>query len=181
VQGLGQAVLGLALLCVPAAAAMADPRSDALAGASRCQSIRDDRTFLNCLYGAMQPLRAELGLPPAPSSQTMLVPPATLSVPPPATRAAPPRREGLLGGILGSGRNEIEPQSLSAFSFDAAGFFTVTLADGSVWKQLDGDSARAHWHGRPSDLTVSIRAGAFGAHVLQRRGESAVYKVVRIR
>ena len=32
-----------------------------------------------------------------------------------------------------------------------------------------------------SDLAVTIRSGAFGAHVLQLRGESALYKVTRIR
>jgi hypothetical protein len=177
-----QAMLALVLLCLGTAPALADPRSDALAGAARCQSIADDRTFLNCVYGAMQPLRSELGLAPAPPAQTMLVPPATLPMtPPPVSRATPPRGEGMLGGLLGSGKNEIVPQRLAAFSFDTKGFFTVTLTDGSVWKQLDGDSARAHWHGRPSDLTVAIRAGAFGAHVLQLRGESAIYKVIRIR
>jgi len=181
-KGVRQTLLGLVLLCAAAAPALADPRSDALAGAARCQSIGDDRVFLNCLYGAMQPLRAELGLAPAPPAQTMLVPPATLPMTPqPARRAAPPRGEGMLGGLFGSGRSEVAPQRLAAFSFDTKGFFTVTLADGSVWKQLDGDSARAHWHGQPSDLVATIRAGAFGAHVLQLRGQSAIFKVTRLR
>lgn len=178
---------GLALLCAAPMTAAADPRSDALAGAARCQAIADDRVFLNCIYGAMQPLRTELGLAPAPPAQTGLVPPATLPMvpaPAPMARAAPSppaRNAGIVGGLLGSGKTEVAPQRMTAFSFDAQGFFTVTLADGAVWKQLDGDLARAHWHGNAVDLVVTVRAGALGAHVLQVRGQSATYKVIRLR
>lgn len=175
------AFLGLLLLCAMSASASADPRSEALAGAARCQAIADDRTFLNCLYGAMQPLRAELGLPPAPSVQTSLVPPATFPPPPHADRAAPSRNDGMMSGLLGSGKTEVAPQPMSGFEIDRNGFFTVTLADGAVWKQLDGDTARAHWRGPPTGLVVTVRAGAFGAHILQVRGQAATYKVIRVR
>jgi hypothetical protein len=179
------AILGLVLLCAAPVAAAADPRGDALAGAARCRSIADDRMFLDCVYGAMQPLRAELGLPPAPPAQIRLVPPATAAMPvPPASsvsRAAAPRGEGLLGSMFGSGKVEVSPQRMTDFRFDRNGFFTVTLADGAVWKQLDGDSARAHWRGKPANLVATVRSGAFGAHVLQVRGEAAIYKVIRVR
>jgi hypothetical protein len=178
-------LLGLALLWAACSSAAADPRSDALAGAGRCQAIADDRTFLNCLYGAMQPLRAELGLPAAPPAQTSLVPPATLPmIPAPQQQASravpPPRNDGLVGGLLG-GRTEVAPQRMAGFEVDRGGFFTVTLADGAVWKQLDGDTARAHWRGPPAELVVIIRSGAFGAHVLQVRGQATTYKVIRVR
>jgi hypothetical protein len=181
-----QVILGLVLLCGAGVCAAADPRGEALSGAARCRSIADDRTFLDCVYGAMQPLRAELGLAPAPPAQTRLVPPAAAARAAPASassasRAAPPRGEGLLGGVFGSGTVEVAPQRMTEFHFDRNGFFSVTLADGAVWKQLDGDSARAHWHGRPSDLVATVRSGAFGAHVLQVRGEAAIYKVIRVR
>jgi hypothetical protein len=180
----GQVLLGLFLLGAASVPAVADPRSDALAGAARCQSIPDDRTFLNCLYGAMQPLRTELGLPSAPQTQVGLVPPATLPmVPPPqqqAGRAPPPaRKDGMAGGLFG-GKTEVTPQRMAAFDIDRSGFFTITLADGAIWKQLDGDTARAHWHGPPGELVVSIRSGAFGAHILQVRGQAATYKVIRV-
>jgi hypothetical protein len=55
--------------------AHAGPRDDVKAGAARCDSISDDHTWLNCYYGAAQPVRAELGLPAAPDSQQHLVPP----------------------------------------------------------------------------------------------------------
>jgi hypothetical protein len=175
----------LALLCAVSVSATADPRGEALSGAARCRSIADDRAFLNCIYGAMQPLRAELGLPPALPAQTRLVPPATAMVPGAPERSVgrvpPPRGEGLLGGVFGSGKVEVSPQRMTDFRFDRNGFFTVTLAGGAVWKQLDGDGARAHWHGNPANLVATVRGGAFGAHVLQVRGEAATYKVIRVR
>jgi hypothetical protein len=56
------------------AMAHAAPRDEMLAGISRCKSIIDEKTFLNCVYGAAQPVRAELGLPAAPVAQQNLVP-----------------------------------------------------------------------------------------------------------
>ena len=65
-------ILPLVLLALPA---LAGPREDTLAGISRCASLPDDRTFLDCIYGAAQPMRGKLGLPPAPAGQMRLVPP----------------------------------------------------------------------------------------------------------
>src|SRR5215470_9741862 len=79
--------LGLATLTLPA---MAAPRDDVLYGVSRCGGIADDRTWLDCVYGAAQPMRAQLGLPPAPASQQRLVPAAIPGfAPAPAQAMAP--------------------------------------------------------------------------------------------
>ena len=61
-------------LCVPAilvltVAADARPRDDALAGTLRCGVIADSRQWLDCFYGAAQPVRAALGLAPALAGQ----------------------------------------------------------------------------------------------------------------
>src|SRR3569833_1119609 len=60
---------------VPAAAR---PRDDVMSGAYRCAAIGDSRQWLDCYYGAAQPARAALGMPPAPPAQVALVsrPPA---------------------------------------------------------------------------------------------------------
>lgn len=55
--------------------AQAGPRDDVKSASVRCDGINDDHTWLNCYYGAAQPVRAELGLPPAPVTQQTLVPP----------------------------------------------------------------------------------------------------------
>jgi len=71
--------LALACLLQPAAAR---PRDEVMSGAFRCGVIGDERTWLDCYYGAAQPVRAPLGLPPAPARQTSLIstPPASLVV-----------------------------------------------------------------------------------------------------
>lgn len=68
-------LLALVLAAVPLAAAHAGPRDDVRAASARCDGISDDHTWLNCYYGAAQPVRAELGLAPAPDAQVNLVPP----------------------------------------------------------------------------------------------------------
>src|SRR5271154_1492429 len=80
--------LGLAApLLALAAPALAAPRDDVLYGISRCGGIADDRTWLDCVYGAAQPMRAKLGLPPAPASQQALVPPPVPGQAAPAAQA----------------------------------------------------------------------------------------------
>ncbi len=59
------------VLCL-AVPAQARPRDDALAGAVRCAVIGDSRQWLDCYYGAAQPVRAALGLPPALAAQVRL-------------------------------------------------------------------------------------------------------------
>lgn len=68
-------LLAMLFAGLPVGTAVAGARDDVKAGAARCDSISDDHTWLNCYYGAAQPVRAELGLPPAPDSQQHLVPP----------------------------------------------------------------------------------------------------------
>src|SRR5215469_2760644 len=81
-------LLVLAALCgffVGPALAQSDPvRDDVLANVERCAGITDNRVWLNCFYGAAQPMRAQLGLPAAPESQVALAknPP----VPPPPVK-----------------------------------------------------------------------------------------------
>jgi hypothetical protein len=69
-------VLGAALLAV--VPAQARPRDEALSGAFRCAVIADSRQWLDCYYGAAQPVRAALGMPSALPGQVKLAvsPPA---------------------------------------------------------------------------------------------------------
>jgi hypothetical protein len=88
------AVIGLAASALPAAA---DTRDLVLERSSRCYALTDTRQYLECLYGAMQPLRSELGLPPAPQANSfaaLFARPAAQAayVPPAAPVAAAPAR-----------------------------------------------------------------------------------------
>ena len=52
--------------------AQARPRDDALSGAVRCGVVADSRQWLDCYYGAAQPVRAALGLGSALPAQIAL-------------------------------------------------------------------------------------------------------------
>jgi hypothetical protein len=164
--------------------ALAGPREDTLGGISRCAALPDDRTFLDCIYGAVEPMRSELGLPPALAAQQRLVPPADPALarsaaPPsaaPVAAARPPSRdEGIFGGIAGG-----TSLKMASYSFDKRGLFTVTLSDGSVWRQDTNDTNFAHFSGKASSYPVTVLHGDYGDR-LDVRGEPGPYRVVRVR
>jgi hypothetical protein len=170
--------LGFGLLAL-ATPALAGPRDDVLYGISRCGGISDDRTWLDCVYGAAQPMRAQLGLPPAPVSQQKLVPPAIAGLPAPAAQsfaeapaalapAAPRERPGFLARMITPKHDEPEPPSkMTAYKFDAAGHFSVTLANGETWQQDMGDNNMAHWTRPPAAYTAQVLPSASSYHYLK--------------
>jgi hypothetical protein len=167
------------LVTVPA---IAGPREDTLAGISRCAALPDDRTLLECIYGAAQPLRSRLGLPPAPDFQLRLVPPANPAAPRPARTDVPPtaRPEGKSGGLF-SGMFGANALHMASYSFDARGLFTVTLSNGEVWRQDPNDTNYAHWSGKASNYPVTLIPGEYGKSRLDVRGESGPYRVEQVR
>jgi hypothetical protein len=60
------------VLMAGAGSAVASPYEDVLAGAFRCGPISRSATWLDCYYGAAQPMRDQLGLSPAPATQIQL-------------------------------------------------------------------------------------------------------------
>ena len=158
--------------------AHAAPRDDVKDGVSRCDGIADDHAWLDCFYGAAQPMRARLGLAPAPEFQTRLVPPPAPGAAP--RTPAPAASGGFLSGMVGGDDVEAR-QRMTAYSFDRAGLFTVTLADGSVWQQLPNDGIRAGWRGAASGYVVTVSQGALGATSLAIAGTGVRYKVKRVR
>lgn len=123
--------------------ALAGVREDVLAAMQRCAVIPDDRTWLDCTYGAQQLMRGKLGLAPAPEFQQRLVPPAgTMSAPAPvavssAPRAAPPpsRRGGVMDMFSSNNRKVVSV--LVAVRYDSQGAFIATLENGQVWHQVN--------------------------------------------
>lgn len=175
------AVIALTMLVALAGAAQAGTREDVLSGIARCGAIADDHTWLNCLYGAAQPMRRQLGLPPAPPAQTSLVPAASVASPrfsASMSASAPKESDGFFSRLLG-GEKVFADVKLSDYYFNPQGFFVVTLANGQIWEQLDGPSA--HWRGPASQYAVSISKGAVGSFNLTVANENALYKVRRIR
>jgi hypothetical protein len=179
-------------LGLSAAPALADPtRDDVMANLQRCAGFTDNHTWLNCFYGAAQPMRAQLGLAPAPDSQVSLLKTAPVPPPPPMTNTASASKSG--GGWF-SGITDIFDTSstpsdsdfgagamrLAAYSYGKDGLFTATLADGEVWTQSKYDDLRAHWSGQAANYTVMVSADMMGSHTLRVKGDHD-YRVVRVK
>lgn len=188
----------LAVAAVPALVSpvLAGPRDDVKAGSARCDVFADERTWLDCYYGAAQPLRAKLGLPPAPASQQNLVP-----LPAPGGYAAAPaprvsggsaiensvvtpsEREGpgFFTRLMTKTVEKPEPATrMTAYKFGADGQFTVTLANGEVWKQFNGDTVRAKWRSQPGNYIVTIEPGASLGERQMKVAKDATYQVVLV-
>ena len=181
---LGLGVAGM--LAAGATSALAAARDDVLNGISRCGGIADDRTWLDCVYGAAQPMRAQLGLQPAPATQQRLVPPGFPGVSAPAAQnfappaqnfaapapaqamAAPAPRPGFFARMITPKHEAAEPPTrLASYKFDASGHFSVTLANGESWDQDSGDSAMARWNKPAATYTAQIEPSSSDYHLLK--------------
>lgn len=215
--------IAVAIATIPCPA-LARPRDDAMSGAYRCAAIPDSRMWLACYYGAAQPVRAALGLPPAPASQIDLAshPPQgnapaqddtvrdeAMTVAAGCTShhndrdwlqcyydaAEPIRAQLSLGATpvrpaptdFGFRPKIVERESdevaapVRQYSFDMRGWFTVTLDNGQVWRQVPGDTLLAKWKKPAGIYFATITRGFFGSYNLQLRGLSGIYKVERVR
>jgi hypothetical protein len=170
------------MTAAPAMPALAGPRQDVQAASARCDSVADDRAWLDCYYGAAQPMRGQLGLPPAPVSQQMLVPAAG----PQGVRthamqnqnnAAPAAKPGFFARLYQHADIKAEPPTrMTSYRFENGGYFVVVLANGETWKQVVGDTALANWRDRPERYTVTIvPAGQLG--IMNMKVGNAVYQV----
>ena len=244
----------LPVLLVLVLPVQARPRDDVLSGAFRCAGIADSRTWLDCYYGAAQPARAALNMPPALAAQVKLaaappaggaprdeavrdevmsnaagcirvtsdrawldcyysaaapmrvqlglaspqvlakpqpVPQLASAAPPvrPVTPARPagpppmPRNTGLLNGLIDDLKPIVRNMPMQSFDMDKNGAFTVTLADGQVWKQAAEDEVYhpARWRKQPSEMLVTITPSVMHTFNMKVEGESKSYKVRRIK
>jgi hypothetical protein len=169
--------------------AFADAREDVVAGLTRCANLTDDRQWLDCYYGAAQPMRAWLGLSPAPQSQLKLLQtqPQTAAIPTTVSRATTrsgpppmPKHSGLLD--MFGGDDVINNSPIKSYEVGNDGF-TITLPDGQVWQQTDVDAAKnpVRWRQPASSMRVTIRQGAMRSFNLVLNDENQHYKVKRIR
>ena len=169
--------------------AFADAREDVVAGLTSCANLTDDRQWLDCYYGAAQPMRAWLGLSPAPQSQLKLLQtqPQSAAIPTTVSRAATrsgpppmPKHSGLLD--MFGGDDVINNTPIKSYEVGNDGF-TITLPDGQVWQQTDDDAAKnpVRWRQPASSMRVTIRQGAMRSFNLVLNDENQHYKVKRIR
>lgn len=164
---------------LPATPAGADPRTEVLSAAARCNAIADYRIWLDCYYGAAQPLRALLGLAPAAPAQVRLVPPAETSAP--IAAAAPRAAAPATAALPPEAYEDYRPrQRIVSYSFDGDHLFTVTLEDGSVWQETKEDLVKAHWNGPAATYYASVAPGMLGSHLLKVSDKHS-YRVRRLR
>jgi hypothetical protein len=168
--------------------ALADPREDVIAGIARCAALADDRQWLDCYYGAAQPMRAQLGLTPAPQAQIKLLTaqPRAAVLPATVTRAAVrsgpppmPRRSSIFD--LTGGNDVVNNAPVRSYEVTRDGF-TVTLADGQVWQQTDEDAGKnpVRWRQAAESMRVSISQGAMHSFNLVLNDENLHHKVTRV-
>lgn len=161
----------------------AGTRDDVKSGMLRCDVIPDDRTWLDCLYGADQPMRARLGLPPAPDFQQRLVPAAvpTGSAPAKSTTSwRPPTQPRRKAGFFATLFGDAPPVSVSrmvSYRFEKSGAFVVVLENGQQWRQTDVEAGAVTWIKPASAYRVSITQGAFGSYNLSINDNPRPYKV----
>jgi len=169
----------------PAGAAPAGdlgPRYQATTNALGCNSVSGDRQWLDCYYGAAQPVRAQLGLSPAPQAPiaTSAVPAGGASVPGPQSASLPASQTAALGrsAVPAPDKNSGWLQ-VTSYSFNRYGIFTLSLSNGQQWRQLSGDTSFAHWNKPPAHYWVRITRGALRSLNLKVKDEPAAYKVER--
>jgi hypothetical protein len=68
---------------------------------------------------------------------------------------------------------------ITDLTYSITGKFTVTLANGQVWRQKEGDVAAKFY--RKSDQTATISRGTLGSYNMVINGSGAYYKVSRVR
>lgn len=163
------------------------PRTDAkreldevISGAIRCAGLAENRIWLDCFYGSAQPMRALLGLSPAPLAQVKLVPPpGAVYASAETIKRAPAEKSGsFVADILGSSKPLASNVPMASYKFGRDGKFTVVLKNGQTYRQEEYDMVLAKWNRAPDTYLVTITA-ASDKFVLKVKGQPGVAFRVR--
>jgi hypothetical protein len=174
-------VIPVLIFAAAVSPAHADTRSDILAGIERCGVMNDNKVWLDCVYGAIQPMRAQLGLQPAPEFQQRLVPPVQMAMAPAApVRAstaptAPRKKPGFFNNLLNA--PPVAISRMASYRYEKNGAFVVALENGQQWRQTELTAGSISWRNEPATYTVTITQGAFGSYSLRTSDNPRTYKV----
>lgn len=181
--------IGIVSSLVASAPVFADARDDVISGMSRCAALKDDRQWLDCYYGAAQPMRAWLGLPPAPQSQLKLLmsqPASQAPLPAAVTRSVvragpPPAPKHSSFFDFFGGDDVVNNAPVRSYDVTQKGF-SVTLVDGEVWAQTGEDALQnpVSWRMPASSMRVTIKQAALHTFNLVLGDEQVHYKVYRV-
>jgi hypothetical protein len=143
----------------------------------QCAAIVGSVERLACYDGLARgaPPAATAPLPPAQNVQRPAPPPQNAAADfgadtLPQAAPAPPQRSPL----------ESITAQVTDFSFDARGHFTVTLSNGQVWKQIEGDQVGVALR---KDLThtATISRAILWSYSIRFDNPRGLFKVVRVR
>lgn len=190
-------IIALVVLVSPfiaTANASASARDDVLEAMGRCAAVADGQARLAC-YDKIAPRLKE----------ALATPPTALDHEP--TKAEQESWFGFdIGDLFGGGssapttpeqfgkerteehkavREREEIDSIAAgvteVAFTPFGQFIVFLDNGQVWRQLQGESERAHFRAKAADNKVTISRGALGSYNLKVNDSVMIYKVTRVK
>ncbi|MDE2267087.1 MAG: hypothetical protein KGL29_14390 [Alphaproteobacteria bacterium] len=162
-----------ALLFTPAFS-HAGPRDDMLEALGKCADMPGAEARHLCFDQLVPRLKA-MASAPAPPDQ-------------PVVREDNGSWFGLdVQGIFSSPRDDDQTAdqgrisaAVTRYWIDSQGYFVVSLGNGQVWGQLDGDDSFAHFR-KSGENTVVISRGFLGSYNLQLNGLGENYKVKRIK
>lgn len=167
-------------------------RDDVMSSATGCIRVTADRAWLDCYYSAAAPMRVQLGLAAPQAVAKPAAAPQLASAAPPVRPVAPtrpagpppmPRSTGLLNGLIDDMKPIVRNMPMQSYVMDKSGAFTVTLADGQVWKQAAEDEVYhpARWRKQAQEMQVTITPAVMHTFNMKVEGESKSYKVRRVR
>lgn len=172
-------IIPVLMVIAAAPQAHADTRSDVIAGIERCGVMNDNKVWLDCVYGAIQPMRAQLGLQPAPEFQQRLVPPVQMATAPAPTGtarpAAPRKKPGFFDNLLNA--PPVTVSKMASYHYEKNGAFVVALENGQQWRQTELTAGNISWSKEPASYTVTITQGAFGSYSLRTSDNPRTYRV----
>ncbi len=202
-MGMKRCIVLAALLAASVPAAQAGPKDDVVDVLAKCTDVTDREDRIECYDKAAPQLRAAAGLAPAPIANPPVpvaaLPPAPVQQYSPAAEPAP-QSQSLLSGLDPFGDDaapppplpaqmayqpigqEILPITIAVTDYDvpAGSPFTVTLANGQVWRERNGHTEVPRFKAAAANV-VRIEHGLIGGYDLYLVGYGQIYKVMRIK
>jgi hypothetical protein len=154
--------------CTLVAQAIAGPREEVLARATRCGAIVEDAAWLACYRAAAAPMEASLAAAATGFGHAGALQVSPLTAPPAAKQPAPE-----------SSTDHLTAHVRKA-SFSTQNYFTLVLDNGQVWQQINGDDDFAVLKRPAQEYEVTIRHGLFGSYNLTFTGIAGLFRVRRI-
>ena len=192
----GAAIIA-AFVILPAVAS-AGPSDELIAGMAKCAAVADNTARLACYDGLAPQLKAAQSQPPPPPPETADNRPwydpgrifgtspsqqtrpeqfgaESLAPPPP-----PPPKPGEAPPPPAPEAIESISSKVTDFALNPFGRFVVFLENGQIWRQIEGDTARAHFRKNGGE-TVAISRGLLGSYNLVINDTGTAFKVRRIK